>query len=138
MTPAEAASLIEGIAASIRAEPAQFHFNVSISMVGTRVTHHGPGIGMQVTATGGGPGSHTVGLQSSVSMNDATFEVARQRTNAEMSQMCGKLLSTLDEIAVGLRDGSMSKKAAMQKRYEQWVPPLITSTVANILSAIAV
>jgi hypothetical protein len=63
MTNIEAAELIETMIASIKTNPAQF--NISVSVIGQSVVSHG-GIGMKVTAVGGGPGSTTIGNQVSM------------------------------------------------------------------------
>ena len=65
METSEAAELIETIAKSISEEPSQFHFAVEIT--GTKATAVGGGVGLSVQAHGGGPGSTTIGYQSTLS-----------------------------------------------------------------------
>ena len=110
MTVDEAAAVIEAMANSLRTNPNQFHVNLSI--VGTRATSHGGGIGLSVTATGGGPGSHTVGFQSSASMGSAEISLANGAMQAEIVA----IVSKLDEIVTELRkpkpDRSLLKRLA--------------------------
>jgi len=58
MDAIEATDVIEPMTHALVENPSQFHINVSI--VGKQVTSH-RGIGLSVTATGGGSGSSTIG-----------------------------------------------------------------------------
>ena len=99
MNPTEAADVIEAMAKALRANPQQFHINISV--IGQRVTSYG-GIGMQVNAVGGGPGSTTIGNQ--VTMGGAQIELAQRQGAAAMDQQFGALLQTLANIAGELRN----------------------------------
>lgn len=90
-----ASQLIKNIAEAIKNDPAQFHFNVNIS--GMNVRASGSSTGVNVTTTGGGPGSQTTGLH--ISMNNHDIEIAKQTANDAVSQQVTKLYNTLNEIA---------------------------------------
>ena len=54
----EAVSIIEEMIQSLKNNPNQFHINVNVT--GQQITSQG-GTGLIITATGGGPGSTTIG-----------------------------------------------------------------------------
>ena len=69
----EAVTIIKTIIDSIEKEPAQFHIDVRV--IGLQISSSG-GIGQQIIAAGGGPGSTTVG--QSVSMGGAQIQFAHK------------------------------------------------------------
>ncbi len=126
-----ASQLIKNIAEAIKNDPAQFHFNVNI--FGMNVRASGGSTGMIVSATGGGPGSQTMGL--SVSLNNHDIEIAKQTVNAALSQQMTQLYNTLNEIAEKLKS---EDKSAVEGLYNSlkntWVPGVVTSIIGNVLS----
>jgi len=130
MTPAEAADVIEAMAQALRANPRQFHINISV--IGQRVTSYG-GIGMQVNAAGGGPGSTTIGNQ--VSMGGANIELAQQQGAAAMEQQFAALLQTLANIATELRSAKPDRSVvqrAIDSLKNTWVPGVIIGVAGNV------
>jgi hypothetical protein len=129
MTPTEAADLIESMVASLKTNPGQF--NIAVNVIGQQAISHG-GIGMQVTAVGGGPGSTTIGNQ--VSMNGAQVQIAQQRGLQAMEQQFGALVETLQSIAAQLRsptpDRSFIRKT-MDSLKNTWVPGVILGCLAT-------
>ena len=132
MTPIEAAEVIEAMAAALRANPQQFHINISV--IGQRVTSYG-GIGMQVTAVGGGPGSTTIGNQ--VRMGGADVEISQQQGLQAMDQQFGALLQTLQDVATQLRAPTPDRtriQRAIDSLKGTWVPGAITSAVVALVA----
>lgn len=132
----EAAQLIEAIARSIEQNPSQFHFTVNIT--GTKVTSTGSGVGLSVQATGGGPGSQTIGFQSSVS--GADIEIVQKAADAEISQQMSALVENLDNLVSELRSPIPNKNridSILNFLKQTWVPNVITSIVANIVTRMA-
>jgi hypothetical protein len=134
MNAKEAAELIRGIITSIVDNPSQFH--ISVNVVGQQVTSHG-GIGLKVTAVGGGPGSATVG--QFVSVGGAQATIAQERGAQAINQQFQALLDSLNAIASQL-DSSSPDKVAIERLYRSllnnWVPGVITSLVGNVLSKV--
>lgn len=129
----EAAELVEAIAKSIAENPSQFHFEINVT--GARVTAFGSGTGLSVQAIGGGPGSKTVGFQSSIS--GANVEVAQKAANAAISQEMSALVKALNKLASELRSTTPSKKrinAILDTLKQSWVPNVISSVVASIIT----
>ena len=134
MSPAEASDVIEAMAKALRANPQQFHINVNV--IGQRVTSYG-GIGMQVNAVGGGPGSTTIGNQ--VTMGGAQIELAQQQGAAAMDQQFGALLQTLANIAAELRNPKPDRSLIQRMidgLKDSWVPGVITSAIAALIGKV--
>lgn len=134
MTPIEAAEVIEAMAAALRANPQQFHINISV--IGQRVTSYG-GTGMVVNAVGGGPGSTTIGNQ--VTMGGAQVEISQQQGLQAMDQQFGALLQTLQDIATQLR-GPTPDRSRIQRAIDSlkntWVPGAITSAIVALIAKV--
>lgn len=132
MTPIEAAEVIEAMASALRANPQQFHINISV--IGQRVTSYG-GIGMKVTAVGGGPGSTTIGNQ--VTMGGAQVEISQQQGVQAMNEQFGALLQTLQDVATQLRAPAPDRgriQRAIDSLKGTWVPGAITSAVVALVA----
>jgi hypothetical protein len=106
MELSEAAELIDGMAKSIREKPSQFHFEIEIS--GTKATAIGGGVGLSVQARGGGPGSTTIGYQSTLS--GASIEIAQKAANDAIRQEMSALVDVLGNLVAELRSASPDKK----------------------------
>ena len=133
MTPIEAADVIDAMAQALRANPRQFNININVSMVGQRITTYGGGIGMQVTAVGGAPGSMTIGNQ--VSVGGAQVELAQQQGAAAMEQQFAALLQTLSNIATELRSAKPDRSVvqrAIDSLKNTWVPGVIIGVAGNV------
>lgn len=136
MELSEAAELIDGMAKSIRQKPGQFHFEIEIS--GTKATAIGGGVGLSVQAHGGGPSSTTIGYQSTLS--GASIEIAQKAANDAIRQEMSALVDVLGNLVTELRSASPDKKritAILDSLKQSWIPNLITSIVANIITKTA-
>jgi|GEM_PF-1802378 len=126
-----ASKLIKVIAESIKNDPAQFNFNISV--IGTMATASNGGTGMSVSAIGGGVGSTTIGLQSSI--GGPQIKIAKSSADAAMLEKIENLYSVLNEIAEKVKTAD---KGTIEKLYNSlkntWVPGVITSVLGNILS----
>lgn len=132
----EAAQLIEAIAKSIEQNPGQFHFTVNVT--GTRATSIGGGTGLSVQVTGGGPGSQTTGFQSSIS--GANIEMAQKAADATISKQMSALVETLNSLVSELRQPTPNKtriSSTLDSLKETWVPNVITSLIAGIITRVA-
>ncbi len=131
MTPAEAADVIEAMSAALRANPQQFHINISVT--GQRVTSYG-GTGMVVNTVGGGPGSTTIGNQ--VTMGGAHVELSPMQGGQAMDQQFGALLQTLHDLTTQLRspkpDRSLIQRT-IDGLKDSWVPGVITSAIVALI-----
>ena len=132
MTPTEAADVIEAMTAALRANPQQFHINITVT--GQRITSYG-GIGMQVSAVGGGPGSTTIGNQ--VTMGGAQVALSPVQGGQAMDQQFGALLQTLEGIIAELRTPKPDRSRigrAIDTLKDTWVPGAIVSTVVALIA----
>lgn len=128
----EAAELIEAIAMSLRADPAQFQ--ISVQVVGQQITSHG-GTGMSISVTGGGVGSRTVGNQ--VSMDGASVQIAHVKANDAVQKQIAALCEQLEQMAGELRKPSPDQgalRAAYDSLKGTWVPGVIMGVLGNLLS----
>lgn len=126
-----ASKLIKVMAESIKNDPAQFNFNISV--IGTMATASNGGTGISVSAIGGGAGSTTIGLQSSV--GGPQIKIAKSSADAAISEKVENLYGVLSEIAEKVKTDD---KGTIEKLYNSlkntWVPGVITSVLGNILS----
>lgn len=128
----EAAELIEAIATSLRADPAQFQ--ISVRVVGQQITSYG-GTGMSINVTGGAVGSRTVGNQ--VSVNGASVQIAHGQANAAVQEQIAALCGQLEQMAGELRKPSPDQgalRAAYDSLKGTWVPGVIIGVLGNLLS----
>ncbi len=132
MTTQDTIEIIDQIIDSLRTNPGQF--NIQVSVVGQQISSSG-GIGLSVSAHGGGPGSTTVGQIVSVDGTQVSF--AQRAASKAMDQQVLALIQTLTEIRTQLASGSPDK-SKVRRLYESlrdtWVPSLITSILGNILT----
>jgi len=132
MDKKDAIELIEAIINSIEQEPAQFYIEVSV--IGQQISSSG-GIGLQISATGGGPGSTTIG--QSVSTGNAQLKFAHKTAIQGMEQQTQALLSALRSIVAELNNPSPKKskiRGILDSLKESWVPPLIVSLVTTAVA----
>jgi hypothetical protein len=131
--PREAADIIQAISDSLRSDPHQFQISVRVS--GQTIASHG-GTGLSITASGGGPGSTTVGQM--VSMGGAQIQIARHQADQAMTQQVAALIDSLDAIAAELRSPSPEKsriERILDSLKDTWVPGLILGVLSNALSS---
>ncbi|QIL89607.1 hypothetical protein GNX18_07460 [Microbulbifer sp. SH-1] len=133
MNKVDAQAIVESLIDSICDSPDQFHIHVKV--VGQSITSNG-GIGQVVTATGGGPGSTTIGQQVSVSSGDVTL--ANQKANRALDEQFGALVQSLNTIKEQLASSSTDVGLVEQvytSLKNTWVPGLIISVLGTALSA---
>lgn len=134
MHSSDAADLIDEIIASIKTDPAQFHLEIYV--IGQQVTSNG-GTGMNVSVTGGGPGSIAVGNQ--VSMSGANIDISRKQGFDGFDQQRNRLLQALAEISYQLRSGAPDKsviQSILKSFNNTWVPGVIIGVVGNAVSKV--
>jgi len=128
----EAVNIIEEIIQSLKNNPSQFH--ISVNITGQKITSHG-GTGLIITATGGGPGSTTIGQK--VSVDGADVQISQNRGRQAMNAQFNALLQTLDKIVEQLQSSSPNQNV-ISKLYDSlknnWVPGIIVSVVRSVLT----
>ena len=132
MTPHEAADLITVIRSEIIKNPNQF--TVEISITGQNIVSNG-GIGMNVSVTGGGPGSHTIGNQ--VSMGGANIQLAQKQVNGAMTEQLNSLIAVLDKIILEIKNQNPDKskiQTLINSLKNTWVPGVIIGVIGNAVS----
>jgi hypothetical protein len=139
MTPDEAADVIRAVAASIERNPRQFSFTVNTTIVGTRVEQSGPGVGIQATAYGGGPDSHTVGYKSSVTTGDLADVDIRNAVMPRLDDAGREAVAALNALAdhVAAGHGKGKIKAALERVSAAAVMPAMAVDVANLAIGLA-
>ena len=133
MTKKEAAGIIETMMGALRSDPSQFHLDVTV--IGQSVSSSG-GIGMQVSATGGQAGSTTIGQV--VSVDGSQVEIAQSAASAAMDQQVQVLLTSMQTLVDELEaapPNSGKARSVIESLKETWVPAIITSVLANVISA---
>jgi hypothetical protein len=132
-----AIKLIQVIVDSLENNPSQFNFEINV--VGTSVVNKAPGIGMAVNASGGGLGSTTIGLQSSVSASDV--KISQKRANKEIQRQITELTTNLRAIIDELKKPKPDEnkiKGFFQSLVGKWIPDVITKTIGGILAAFGI
>lgn len=130
----EAVNIIEEMIQSLKNNPNQFH--IIVKATGQQITSHG-GIGLSITATGGGPGSTTIGQK--VSVSGADVRILQESGGQAMNAQFNALLQTLHKIAEQLQSSSLNK-GVISKLYNSlkntWVPDIIVSIVGLLLKRV--
>ncbi len=130
----DARQIIEEMKKSIVEDPAQF--NIAVNVTGQSIVSHG-GTGLHIQATGGAPGSQTIGQH--VSVDGTQIEIARRRGLSAMDQQMQALVQTLDTIIEQLKTDTPNK-SVVSRAYEslkgKWVPGVITSVLGSLLSKV--
>lgn len=133
MNKNEAAEIIDSMIKSIRTNPNQFHIEINVS--GQSISNVSGGIGLSVSAAGGGPGSTTIGQQ--VSMDGSQIRIGQKAGNDAMKQEMQTLIESLGAISHELKC-QKSDKQKISKVYQSlkntWVPSLIRSILAYVLT----
>lgn len=129
----EAVDIIKEMIQSLKNNPRQFHISINVTSTGQKITSKG-GTGLIVTATGGGPGSTTIGQKVSASGADIRIlqESGVQARNAQFNA----LIQTLHKIAEQLQSSSSDKNIITQlynSLKKTWVPDIIVSIIGSIL-----
>ena len=126
MESQEAAGLIRAISSSLRANPAQFQINVSMSGFSAQNTG---GVGYVAQNTGG------VGFTSN--MGNASVQIAHQQAGGTIDAQMAILLLKLDAIEAHLMKPipEKSKLIALADAVyaEKWVPDVIIALISALL-----
>lgn len=133
MDKKEAAGIIDLMIKSIRNNPNQFQ--IEINVTGQSVSNVSGGTGLNVSATGGEPGSTTIGQQ--VSVNSSQIRIAQKAGNDAMKKQIQNLINSLAAISDELKsqtpnEGRVSK--VYQSLKDTWVPSLIISVLGSLLT----
>lgn len=135
MNSQEAANLIQTILDSMRANPAQFNFNVSVKTVGAIGVGGPGGPGIVGIAHGGG-----IGFQASASSpSNMQIQIAQQQANQQINEQARVALQILESILQELRAQSLSaekRDGFLAQLRTTWLPNVIVSLVGTILSAV--
>jgi len=133
MNKKEAAEIIDSMIKSIRTNPNQFQ--IEINVTGQSVSNVSGGIGLSVSATGGGPGSTTIGQK--VSVDGSQIRIAQKAGNDAMKLQMQTLIDSLSAMSNEVKSHKPDKEK-ISKIYQSlkntWVPSLITSVLASILT----
>jgi hypothetical protein len=130
----EAAALLETVAKSLRDNPQQLHFNVTVnvgSITGFTAQNSG-GIGFQANNTGG------VGFQSSTNIGDVQVKIAQERAKPAIDRQFGELVYQLESAASELRGATPDRgklRSAAAWLGKEWIPGVISGVAVNALSA---
>lgn len=135
MNSYEAATLVQSILDSMKADPAQFSFNVSVTMVGAMGIGGSGGAGIVGISNGGG-----IGFQASASApSHMQIQIAQQQANAEINKQATVALEALESIVRELRSQSMStakRDGFLAQLKTTWLPNVIVTLVGTILNAV--
>jgi len=135
MESSEARAIVRSMIEELRDNPSQFHFEVNVS--GVRATSHGGGTGLHVSATGGGPGSTTIGMQASVNSTDV--EIAHGHANeavlAQLNEILGTLTKMEAELGKSSPDGG-SLRAMLERLSTSVLPSMITKALRAVLQRV--
>lgn len=133
MNTKEAIEIIESMIQSLRTYPNQFQIEVNVT--GQSISSIGGGVGAIISATGGQPGSTTIG--QSVSMDGAQIRIAQKAGINTMNQQMQALIDSLASISEELKSQQPDKQR-VSKIYQSlkntWVPQLIISVLGHVLA----
>ncbi len=133
MNEEEAAGIIDSMVASLTNHPSQFQIEVKV--IGQSVKNTGGGTALRVEATGGGPGSNTIGQK--VSVDGSQIEIARKAGDDEIKTQMQNIIDSLEKISRELKSQKPNKRKISEVYHSlknTWVPQLVTSVLAFILT----
>jgi hypothetical protein len=97
-------SIIGEILESYRQNPAQNHFEINVTGF---VANNSGGIGFSSSPMGGGPGSTTIGMQSS--MDRAQMSIAQSQVNESINEINETIINSLGAIIDELNNDAPDK-----------------------------
>jgi hypothetical protein len=134
MNTQEATTLIQSILDSMKTNPTQFNFNVSVKTIGAMGIGGPGGAGIVGIANGGG-----IGFQASAaSPSSMQIEIAQQQANAHINAQADVALNALESIVQELRNQSMSvakRDGFIAQLKTTWLPNVVVTLVGAILSS---
>ena len=131
----EAVNIINEMINSIKENPHQF--NISVKVIGQQITSHG-GTGLSISATGGGPGSTTIGQMVTAGGNNIKISQEKKGIHA-MNAQFNALLSTLEEIKSQFEADSPDKGILSRLNdslVNTWVPGVIGSVISALIKSV--
>ncbi|MDP5165530.1 hypothetical protein [Pseudomonas syringae] len=126
----EAAGIVRSMADSIQGNPAQF--KIEVSVIGQSIVSNG-GIGLQVSAVGGGPGSTTIGNQ--VTLGGAQVKFATQAADRAIGEQLTGLVKALNDVADQFESEKPDKgviQSIIASLAGTWVPPVISAAITAV------
>jgi Na+-transporting NADH:ubiquinone oxidoreductase subunit NqrF len=135
MTTTEAARIVDTIITSLGQNPTQFQIEIEVNAGGQQITSY-RGVGLAVSATGGGPGSTVIGQVVTAGGNQ--IEIAQKAAVGAMNRQMQTLLTQLTEVRDQLQ-ARVPDKSRVQGIIESlkntWVPTVITNVLSTIITA---
>lgn len=128
---------IDAAIKSLRETPNQF--SLAVNVTGVSVSNSG-GVGLQVTATGGGPGSTTTGMIVDSTAAGQQITIARQNADEALKQEADKAIRLLTEIKTLLQKppAQVEKPKVASKLGElakTYVAPVMLSIIEALIKA---
>ena len=132
MSKKEAAGIIDSMTESLRNNPNQFQ--IQINVAGQFISNAGPGTGVEIHVSGGGPGSNTTGQK--VSMDSSQIEITQKAGDEAMKQEMKTLVESLGVISHELtcQKPDKQKISKVCQSLKTWVPSLIRSVLVCVLT----
>jgi len=134
MKTSEAEALIRVVLDSIRSNPHQFNFNVTVKTVGAMGIGGAGGPGIVGIANGGG-----IGFQvSSSSPSQVQIQIAHEQAEQAISKQADIVFQTLESILQELRSQTMSAEKSdsfIAQLKSTWIPNVLISLIGTILQA---
>ncbi len=137
MRSEEAAAVIDALRESFQSNPSQFHFDVNVTTIGTQAIASGGGTGINVSVSGGGPGSSTTGFSSTASSGNTSVQIAQQVATEEIQRQAQQIIKSLSDLATELRcttpqQSNISK--CISALSSTFVPALVLAAVKTVLA----
>ena len=126
-------SVIDEAIDSLSQQPNQFA--LSINITGTTAMAQGGGTGLSVTAVGGGPGSSTIGFQSSI--DGAQIQAAQSAVNNHLISEADKAIQILRDLKTSLSSKNPEGdkvSSLLSNLKESYLPPIVTSIIVKLIS----
>ncbi|WP_346814889.1 hypothetical protein [Aeromonas hydrophila] len=133
MKTSEAEALIRVVLDSIRSNPHQFNFNVTVKPVGAMGIGGAGGPGIVGIANGGG-----IGFQVSSSPSQVQIQIAHEQAEQAISKQADIVFQTLESILQELRSQTMSAEKSVSfiaQLKSTWIPNVLISLIGTILQA---
>jgi len=110
-------------------------FSLSVKSTGISVVQSGSGgTGMNVTVTGGGPGSKTTGLD--VSMDGHDIQIVQQAATQALSEESQKAIQILQDLKKALSEETVESEevdSLLTKLRETYIPVIISSIITKLV-----
>jgi hypothetical protein len=111
-------------------------FSLLVKSTGLSVVQSGSGgTGMNVTVTGGGPGSKTTGLN--VSMDGHDIQIVQQAATQALSEESQKAIQILQDLKKALSEETVESEevdSLLAKLRETYVPVIISSIITKLIT----